>query len=458
MKRSFIDLGMLYVGKIGALAVGFFLMPAYSLILGPEQFSTIAFILSLVNAAVALDFGMSTIIGRDSADNSICEDLNYRQLLASLALVILFYSFLFVIIILYDFIVSSVNNNLYIQFYSLILILSSLIQNISISYLNGIKEFRISGSVLFFSVVFRGVASLLVIKFYKNDVSAFMLTQATISLAFAIFYIMLPGFLTKKSIGNRKIGDLFLRPPLYLSYILPLARKGLPLLFMGISATLVMQLDKIVLAHYASAKTLSAYYLAFTFNTIPILAVAGPIKQYFQPHIVSNLTCEENGVYRRHNINFFWCLILFVAVPSAFGYPLLKEIIHLWLGNNVLIEQVVSFSLVLLPAFALGAISYYPTVLLVIAEDYRFQSAFAIVTSVIFAIILFIVSAAGLIYIIPWLFFAYFMAVIVFCSLRSFSLNKVKICITDVIKYCPLALFIIAAAFGLGYVSSFLFK
>lgn len=457
MKRSFIDLGMLYVGKIGALAVGFFLMPAYSSILGPEQFSTVAFILSLVNAAVTLDFGMSTIIGRDSADNSIREDQNYRQLLASLALVILFYSFLFIIIIFYDFIASSVNNNVYVQFYSLILILSSLIQNISISYLNGIKEFRISGSVLFFSVVLRGIASLLVIKLYKNDVSAFMLTQAVISFVFAIFYIMLPSFLTKKTIVNRKIGDLFLRPPLYLSYILPLARKGLPLLFMGISATLVMQLDKIVLAHFASGKTLSAYYLAFTFNTIPILAVAGPIKQYFQPHIVSNLS-YENGIYRRHNINFFWCLILFVAVPSAFGYPFLKEIIHLWLGNNVLIEQVVSFSLVLLPAFALGAISYYPTVLLVIAEDYRFQSAFAIVTSVIFAIVLFIVSATGSIYIIPWLFLIYFMAVIVFCSLRSFRLNKVKTCITDVIKYCPLALLVIATAFGLGYVSSFLLK
>ncbi|HDR2628168.1 TPA: hypothetical protein QCI66_004490, partial [Enterobacter cancerogenus] len=86
MKKRIIDLGALYVGKVGALAVGFFLMPAYSLILGADQFATVAFILSLVNAAVTLDFGMSTIIGRDASDNLISSEKKYKQLQAAITL------------------------------------------------------------------------------------------------------------------------------------------------------------------------------------------------------------------------------------------------------------------------------------------------------------------------------------------------------------------------------------
>ncbi|EEV6602612.1 O182 family O-antigen flippase, partial [Escherichia coli] len=148
---------MLYFGKFGALAVGFFLMPAYSYYLGPASFSTVAFILSLVNAAVTLDFGMSTIIGRDSSDSTISNDKKYKQFLASQFLVIFFYLSVFSIVAIYSFLFQKGDLGVKISFLSVILIMSSLIQNISVSYLNGIKEFKISGSLIFLSVTLRGV-------------------------------------------------------------------------------------------------------------------------------------------------------------------------------------------------------------------------------------------------------------------------------------------------------------
>lgn len=452
MKKNIIDLGMLYFGKIGALTVGFFLMPIYSLILGPIQFSSVAFILSLVNAAVTLDFGMSTIIGRDSADHSIKKDKNYNQYIASLMLVASFYLLIFLATLLYGEVFSN-NIDIKIQFFSLVLILSSLIQNISVSYLNGIKEFRISGGMLFLSVIIRGVISYLVIKYYDDSVVAFMLSQAVISFLFAVIFIALPSLLNKKNLTENEENICSLSAASSAELVLPLVRKGLPLLFMGISATLVMQLDKIVLAHFAPAATLSAYYLAFTFSTIPILAVAGPIKQYFQPYIVSNLS-QGNDKFRNYSLKLFWCLIIFVAVPSAIGYPYLKSIISIWLGNNVLIDDVVSFSLILLPAFALGALSYFPSVLLIVAEDYKFQSVFAIVTSILFAIALYILAICGVIDNIPWLFFIYFFGVIIFCGLRCIYLREVKVCVYDVLKHCPFALLGTAIAYGIGHYSS----
>lgn len=452
MKKNIIDLGMLYFGKIGALTVGFFLMPVYSLILGPTQFSSVAFILSLVNAAVTLDFGMSTIIGRDSADHSIKKDKNYNQYIASLMLVASFYLLIFLVTLLYGEVFSN-NIDIKIQFFSLVLILSSLIQNISVSYLNGIKEFRISGGMLFLSVIIRGVISYLVIKYYDDSVVAFMLSQAAISFLFAVIFVALPSILNKKTFIDNEENICSLNAASSAELVLPLVRKGLPLLFMGISATLVMQLDKIVLAHFAPAATLSAYYLAFTFSTIPILAVAGPIKQYFQPYIVSYLS-QGSDKFRNYSLRLFWCLIIFVAVPSAIGYPYLKTIISIWLGNNVLIDDVVSFSLILLPAFALGAVSYFPSVLLIVAEDYKFQSVFAIITSILFAIALYLLAIFGVIDNIPWLFFIYFFGVIIFCSLRCIYLMKVKVCVYDVLKHCPFALLGTAIAYGIGHYSS----
>lgn len=448
MKKRIIDLGALYVGKVGALAVGFFLMPAYSLILGPDQFATVAFILSLVNAAVTLDFGMSTIIGRDASDNLLSSEKKYKQLQAAIILVLIFYVGLFLLSVIYD-IISNGNfekNQLHIL--SLILILSSLIQNIAVSYLNGIKEFRVSGLFLFFSVTIRGVASLLIIKYYQNSINSFMLVQAGFALFFSFIFIWLTAIFTKNE--NNPIGfnsvEIF-------SIMRKLARKGTPLLFMGVSATLVMQLDKIALAHFAPKEVLSAYYLAFTFSTIPILAVAGPIKQYFQPHIVSHLTGQV-GSHRKQSLNFFWSLVIFVAVPSAAGYPFLKLIIGIWLGDNILINQVLTFSMVLLPAFAIGALSYYPSVLLVVAEDYKFQSWFAIATSILFATIVLLAAANNQFIIIPWLFAIYFVGVILVFGLRCAKSQKISRCLFDVLRKLPLATIVTACAYGIGYVLS----
>lgn len=181
--------------------------------------------------------------------------------------------------------------------------MSSLIQNISVSYLNGIKEFKISGSLIFLSVTLRGVISLLVIKYIDNNIISFMSAQSIIGLLFSLIFMLLPSRLDKEIKINNRWGGFF-EPSIYIKFLLPLVKKGFPLLFMGVSATLVMQFDKIILSYYASDATLSAYYLAFTFSTIPILAIAGPIKQYFQPHIVSYLT-QNNVLYRKNSIVFF---------------------------------------------------------------------------------------------------------------------------------------------------------
>ncbi len=457
MKRRIIDLGMLYFGKFGALAVGFFLMPAYSHYLGPASFSTVAFVLSLVNAAVTLDFGMSTIIGRDSSDSTISNDKKYKQFLASQFLVIFFYLSIFSIVVMYFLLFQKEILEIKIIFLSIVLIMSSLIQNISVSYLNGIKEFKVSGAFIFLSVMLRGIISLLVIKYIDNNIISFMSAQSIIGFLFAFIFMLLPSRLDKNLKMNNKLGGFF-EPSLYIKYLLPLVKKGIPLLFMGVSATLVMQFDKFILSYYASDATLSAYYLAFTFSTIPILAIAGPIKQYFQPHIVSYLT-QNNVLYRKNSIVFFWCLIVFVAVPSALGYSSLYQVLSIWLGHNELIDKVDFFSHILLPAFVFGAISYFPSVLLVAAEDYKFQSVFAIITSIIFVFLLLIIAITGNIRFIPWLFIGYFCVVILFCSIRCLSLTKVNVCIFDMVKNSPFAILIIALSYWIGDIlSTMIFK
>ncbi|EHK1543826.1 hypothetical protein KCJ27_005181, partial [Escherichia coli] len=102
-----------------------------------------------------------------------------------------------------------------------------------------------------------------------------MSAQSIIGLLFSLIFMLLPSRLDKEIKINNSWGGFF-EPSIYIKFLLPLVKKGFPLLFMGVSATLVMQFDKIILSYYASDATLSAYYLAFTFSTIPILAIAGP--------------------------------------------------------------------------------------------------------------------------------------------------------------------------------------
>ncbi|EFO1242105.1 hypothetical protein DWS69_27685, partial [Escherichia coli] len=95
-----------------------------------------------------------------------------------------------------------------------------------------------------------------------------------------------------------------------------------------------------------------------------------------------------------------------------------------------------------------------PSVLLVVAEDYRFQSVFAIITSIIFVFLLFILAISGNVRFIPWLFIGYFGVVILFCSIRCLSLTKVNLCIFDMVKNSPFAILIIALSYWVGNIVS----
>ncbi len=407
--------------------VGFFFMPIYSKVLGPESFGQVALLLSLVSAALTLDFGTTTIIGRDAADSEVSQRKGYEQYLSAILLLIIFYSCTYVIYFPLSFVYGWGDFDELTMLSTLLLILSLLIQNVSVSYLNGLKEFKVSGGLLFFSVVLRGVVTLVAIKYISNDIFVFILSQTIVSIVFAMIFVFLPTYLKVGPISSLDIKKIFFG-------VLPLVKKGFPLLLFGFSAALVMQLDKIVLSKFEGASFLAAYYLAFTFSTTPILAIAGPIKQYYQPFIVSNIT-KNDANYRKYSLLFCLTIYIMVVLPVLFVYPFLENVLSLWLGRNPLLPDVLTFSKVLLPAFVIGALSYIPSVLMTVAEDYKFQAKFSVISSLLFAISVFFMGVTGYSTYIAWVFCVYYSLVIVLCGIRCLYLSKVQFCIKDILKY-----------------------
>ncbi|HEY8975021.1 MAG TPA: hypothetical protein VIN75_12425, partial [Burkholderiaceae bacterium] len=67
MLRRLWPLATLYCGRLGTALVGILLLPWFSRLMGPQQFGVVAIILSTQSLLVALDLGLSIVLGRDLA-------------------------------------------------------------------------------------------------------------------------------------------------------------------------------------------------------------------------------------------------------------------------------------------------------------------------------------------------------------------------------------------------------
>ena len=67
MLRRLWPLATLYCGRLGTALVGLLLLPWFNRLMGPGQFGVVAIILSTQTLLVALDLGLSIVLGRDLA-------------------------------------------------------------------------------------------------------------------------------------------------------------------------------------------------------------------------------------------------------------------------------------------------------------------------------------------------------------------------------------------------------
>ncbi|EGT3632465.1 hypothetical protein FAP48_18950 [Morganella morganii] len=360
-----VDLLSLFLSKLGTVIIGVLFLPLYSKYLTQGEFGIFTVILSLQALATMLDFGTSIIISRDIAirftDNKKIISSNFAN--SELVISILYLSLLVLFLLITPILINNYKYNYLIMLMAVIMIWSTVLQNIYFNTLIASKKYHIASLTQLAMLVLKGALSIITL-IYSNDFLYFILTQSILCLLhlFVLRIIVFKLTLIENYIDTIKIKNI--------SALLVDGRK---LLFLSISGALVLHMDKIVIAQFNGASSLGPYYLANAFCMLPLSVLATPIMQYFQPKIIFDMNSGNSDV--GHLKTFTITLILFTLTPSIIILLNIDTIINLWLNNDdSTISIVVTYIKILLPGVFFGAIGFIPYNLLIAIKDFKFQA------------------------------------------------------------------------------------
>lgn len=371
-RAAIFNIAMLYASKTSGVLVVFFFLPLYSRLLGAEQFGIVAVILSLQALLVMMDLGMSTLVSRDIAagDSSPAELVKLiRTAEISLS-----------------------------GFYFVLLAGTATIK--AIGGLPGIGTVTALAAVtLFWLLVLQNVyySAMLARRLYtpasviqavgvivRAGATAFFLANGYATLA-AFIAIQLVLAAIHCGVTRRYCLDLLqLRAALKLEVskarlvdVVSLVKSGRSLVLFSAAGAAVMQLDKPLVTAFVSTASVTPYFLATTLCMLPLSILAGPVSQYFQPALLSQIVHQNAEGTRLTLKKFVNSLLLIIGIPCVIFWFLRAPMIDLWMGQNTGNVTISRYVAILLPGCAVGALGFIPYTLLVSARDFRFQAIFS---------------------------------------------------------------------------------
>jgi O-antigen/teichoic acid export membrane protein len=371
-RRAIFNMAMLYAGKTAGVLVAFFFLPLYSRLLGAEQFGMAAVILSLQALLVMMDLGMSTLVSRDiSTGESSSTELVKLIRTAEISLS---------------------------GFYFLLLAGTAAIE--AIGALPGVDALTAMAVVtLFWLLVLQNVycSAMLARRLYtpasviqavgvifRAGVTTFVLANGYATLtAFVAVQLVLAAI--HCGLTRRYCMDLLeLRAALALKVSKPrladsisLVKRGRSLVLFSAAGAAAMQLDKPLITAFVSAASVVPYFLATTLCMLPISILAGPVSQYFQPALLSEVAHQDSEGTRLTLKPFVNSLLLIIGIPCVIFWFLRTPMIDLWMGQNPGNITISRYVAILLPGCAVRALGFIPYTLLLSARDFRFQAILA---------------------------------------------------------------------------------
>lgn len=177
--------------------------------------------------------------------------------------------------------------------------------------------------------------------------------------------LMISSFLTLLAhlfVSGRLLKELF-EPTINKDIIKPLLKFGVALIISGIAATLLVNLEKAILARVSSVKALAYYSVAFTFANIATL-FSGSMIQSLLPAFSQLLKPE-----RRDELNRLFSrglrLNLIILFPTViFLLVIAKPFFSIWAGEDFGRESSLPFYVLLLGLF-FNVIAYIPHSLII---------------------------------------------------------------------------------------------
>lgn len=370
-RRRLIDLGLLYASKSGAVVVGLLILPLFNRMLGPDLFGVVALIFTLQAFLLLLDFGMSTVVGRDLAVVDATTSQRYTTWRAAEWVISLIYAALILPVLLATWAWSGPLSPAG-ALGCLVLFWSLTLQNIGQNALLARHRFTEAASIQVTGVLARNGLTAIALAWISPTLTCFAVVQAAASVA----QMLATRWRCIKILRPKPVGCV--RSALR-ERANALLRTGRPLMLFGLSGAAVMQLDKVIVSGLVSPRDLAPYFLAATFCLAPISVLAAPVAQFFQPRIVRAISSTDTTMTRRALIQFNYYIAACALLPTAAIWLLRETLIAQWLHHSSDVTLVVQYSAVLLPGIAIGSLGYVPYTVLVARQDYLFQARFSIV-------------------------------------------------------------------------------
>ncbi|NUL38645.1 lipopolysaccharide biosynthesis protein [Kosakonia sacchari] len=418
-KKTF-DLVSLLSGKVGNILVGVFFLPLYAKHLHVDVFGIIIILFSLQALATMLDFGMAIIVSRETAIQYKQKPINSSILKASEVSIIVFYVVIALLISLYQILFGSISPAADINDILLMVCIIgvAVLQNIYYSVLLTARKFIFASWLQIVFITLRGVGTYVVIVHLSGSLKAFLLIQLIIMLAHVVFFRICcyHYVFISKTVG-------------FYGSLMSLIVQGKKLILYSVAGASVLQLDKIIVANHNASIISSPYFLASTFCMLPITVLATPIMQFFQPKIISELHSNKRivcGLINKYNL----VLCSFVLLPTICVWIALPTIIKLWLHDSIYVDLVITYSSILLPGIAVGALGYVPYVLLVGIADFKFQAVISFILTVITLFAVYVFSSLGNIKAICIVFFIYHCVSTSIFWLRCLRLKDIRRCLS----------------------------
>jgi O-antigen/teichoic acid export membrane protein len=408
----------LFLSKSGAMLVGILFLPIYHRMMG-DAFGLVAIILALQAFAAVCDFGLSTLLSRDAAQlGPASAEAKATWHRAEQAATII-YSGLAVVAAIGSVMPGSTLSP-WVAVGTVMLLWSSVTQNIAQAGLMAHGRFLSASGLQISGVLLRAAATVAALHLLSPDLQTFISAQVAATAVFLVFTrqrLQRSFELPAHAESSRRWSTVEVRRLLV---------RGLPLMWTGLAGAAVLQLDKPIVSAFVTPREVSHYFLAMTVAALPAALLSGPLSQYFQPRLIRLMDSPASEEVRRIVRRFTLSLVVVVAVPSWVLWEWADPIVRLWLHGAEGSQVVAAHLRTLLPAFSMGAICSVPVVLLLAAQDFRYQAVTSVWMSLSTLALVLWCASVRRVDLVCWAYVFYFGCASLSVWFRALSLERTQ--------------------------------
>lgn len=369
-KSTVMSMLMLYLGKASGLLITLFFIPFFHKIMGSAVFGYVAIVLSMQALLTMLDFGLSTLVGREFSARQLSESALRKLVDNAVLALLLFYFALLLFGIVGNFFWGGESISVVETVVAVLFFLFMVLQNIYYVATVSSQDYRLASLLQIIGNVIRAVATACALQFISPSFLCFVLSQALIA---SVHFFAAKYFFEKSVFKNKKPMHVNVHA---ITDAIGLLKKNKALAMYALAGAAVMQLDKPIIASFIGPSEVSAYYLAMTFCLVPASVLAAPVSQFFQPRVVSLFFEGHNGQQAaiRQVTSFSLILGGVVVFPTMLQWLIKANLLKFWLHEPDDLVEILAYTHILLPGVTIGALGYIPLSLLLAARDYAFQA------------------------------------------------------------------------------------